>query len=136
MFPLHYRDIFAHIGLTITVAAQGERFPRFGMMTHYTTIQGFCRAQRLAQRVDSVLMCACGVVEAARFGDNSSDRTNDAGFRFSGDTERERSETTAVFNGHRWNSGRGVRVVDGAALEKRSGDEPAWVRIPPSPPYD
>src|SRR5215218_5100453 len=33
----------------------------------------------------------------------------------------------------RW---RGVRVVDGAALEKRSGDEPAWVRIPPSPPGD
>ena len=28
---------------------------------------------------------------------------------------------------------RGVRVVDGAALEKRCGDEPPWVRIPPSP---
>ena len=31
----------------------------------------------------------------------------------------------------RW---RGVRVVEGAALEKRCGDEPPWVRIPPSPP--
>ena len=29
---------------------------------------------------------------------------------------------------------RGVRVVEGAALEKRCGDEPPWVRIPPSPP--
>ena len=29
---------------------------------------------------------------------------------------------------------RGVRVVDGAALEKRCGDEPPRVRIPPSPP--
>ncbi|MEA2594492.1 MAG: hypothetical protein QOF01_961 [Thermomicrobiales bacterium] len=39
----------------------------------------------------------------------------------------------AVWYNQRW---RGVRVVDGAALEKRSGDEPAWVRIPPSPPGD
>ena len=29
---------------------------------------------------------------------------------------------------------RGVRVVEGAALEKRCGDEPPRVRIPPSPP--
>ncbi len=29
---------------------------------------------------------------------------------------------------------RGVRVVEGAALEKRCSDELPWVRIPPSPP--